>query len=61
MTLYDANVHNGNQMVTKYRNIEADSMENLASKLKAENESAAVIEIVQTFNDNKKAVFGYGD
>lgn len=59
MTLYDANVHSGNQLVTKYQNIEADSMENLASKLKAENENVGMIEIVETFNDNKKSVFGY--
>ena len=61
MTLYDAEVYSGNQVVTKYKNIESESMEKLASKLKVENENIVTIEIVETFNDNKKAVFGYGE
>ena len=61
MTLYDVKVYSGNQMVTKYRNIESDSMENLANKFKVENENIVKIDIVETFNVNKRAVFGYGD
>ena len=61
MTLYDVKVYSGNQMVTKYRNIESDSMENLANRFKVENENIVKIDIVETFNVNKRAVFGYGD
>lgn len=59
MALYNAEVYSDNQMVTKYRNIESESMEKLASELKVENENVVTIEIVETFNDNKRAVFGY--